>query len=116
MRTLLEPALARVGEELAEADNRIQELAVERGGVADESREVNEELLSLQGRASNLPRQSLDLRARMCVELQIADDQLPFAGELLQVRREDRAWEGVAERVLRSLGLSLLVPQEHYAA
>ncbi len=116
VRTLLEPALTRVGEELAEADNRIQELAVERGGIADESREVNEELLSLQGRVSNLPRQSLDLRARMCDELKIADDELPFAGELMQVRREDSAWEGVAERVLRSLGLSLLVPQEHYAA
>ena len=116
VRTLLAPALVRVSEELAETENRIQELAVERGGVADESREVNEELLSLQSRGSNLPRQSLDVRSRMCDELQISEDELPFAGELLQVRHEDRAWEGVAERVLRSLGLSLLVPQEHYAA
>ena len=116
VRTLLAPALVRVSEELAETENRIQELAVERGGVADESREVNEELLSLQSRGNNLPRQSLDVRSRMCDELQISEDELPFAGELLQVRHEDRAWEGVAERVLRSLGLSLLVPQEHYAA
>lgn len=116
VRTLLAPALVRVSEELAETENRIQELAVERGGVADESREVNEELLSLQSRGSNLPRQSLDVRSRMCDELQISEDEVPFAGELLQVRHEDRAWEGVAERVLRSLGLSLLVPQEHYAA
>jgi len=116
VRALLAPALVRVSEELAETENRIQELAVERGGVSDESREVNEELLSLQSRGSNLPRQSLDVRSRMCAELQISEDELPFAGELLQVRHEDRAWEGVAERVLRSLGLSLLVPQEHYTA
>ena len=40
---------------------------------------------------------------------------MPFAGELLQVREEERDWEGAAERLLRSFGLSLLVPDECYA-
>ena len=35
---------------------------------------------------------------------------MPFAGELLQVREEERDWEGAAERLLRNFGLSLLVP------
>ena len=41
---------------------------------------------------------------------------MPFAGELLQVRDDERDWEGAAERLLRSFGLSLLVPDAHYAA
>ncbi len=41
---------------------------------------------------------------------------MPFAGELIQVRDEERDWEGAAERLLRSFGLSLLVPDAHYKA
>lgn len=40
---------------------------------------------------------------------------MPFAGELLQVREGERDWEGAAERLLRNFGLSLLVPDAHYA-
>ena len=40
---------------------------------------------------------------------------MPFAGELIQVRDDERDWEGAAERLLRGFGLSLLVPDEHYA-
>ncbi|HDR46737.1 MAG TPA: ATP-dependent exonuclease SbcCD, C subunit-like protein, partial [Geoalkalibacter subterraneus] len=36
------------------------------------------------------------------------------AGELLQVREDERDWEGAAERLLRNFGLSLLVPDQHY--
>jgi uncharacterized protein YPO0396 len=35
---------------------------------------------------------------------------------LLQVREDERDWEGAAERLLRGFGLSLLVSDEHYAA
>jgi uncharacterized protein YPO0396 len=41
---------------------------------------------------------------------------MPFVGELIQVREQDRDWEGAAERLLRSFGLSLLVPDIHYQA
>jgi uncharacterized protein YPO0396 len=40
---------------------------------------------------------------------------LPFAGELIQVREDARAWEGAAESLLHNFGLSLLVPEAHYA-
>ena len=39
---------------------------------------------------------------------------MPFAGELLQVRSEESAWEAAAERLLHNFGLSLLVPDSHY--
>ena len=44
------------------------------------------------------------------------EDQLPFIGELLRVRDEERDWEGAAERVLHQFGLSMVVPDEHYRA
>ena len=40
---------------------------------------------------------------------------MPFAGELIRVREDEKDWEGAAERLLRDFGLSLLVPDSHYA-
>lgn len=47
---------------------------------------------------------------------EIGDDDLAFASELIRVRDEHTEWEGVAERLLRGFGLSLLVADEHYPA
>ncbi len=74
------------------------------------------ELTSLRQRRSNLPSALLDVRGRLCSDLGMAEDGLPFAGELLQIREEDRDWEGAIERLLHNFGQSLLVPDDHYGA
>ena len=102
------------GDQLADVTNREKELAVEEHRLRGEVVEVREELASLGRRRSNIPRRSLELRERICVELGLAADVLPFAGELIQVRDEASEWEGAAERLLRGFGLSVLVPDEHY--
>jgi uncharacterized protein YPO0396 len=65
---------------------------------------------------TNLPAQSLALRARLCADTGVDEASLPFAGELILVRPDSAEWEGAAERLLRGFALSLLVPQAHYAA
>lgn len=74
------------------------------------------ELTSLRQRRSNLPAALLTVRERLCSELELPEDALAFAGELLQVRQEERDWEGAIERLLHNFGQSLLVPDQHYAA
>ena len=75
----------------------------------------NAELTSLRARRSNIPERSLELRRRLCEETGLEEEALPFVGELIQVREEARDWEGAAERLLHNFGLSLLVPDDHYA-
>ncbi len=77
---------------------------------------ITAELESLRGRRSNIPSAMLDLRDTLCSALRIAPDSLPFIGELIQVRDDERAWEGAAERLLHNFGLSLLVPENDYGA
>jgi uncharacterized protein YPO0396 len=74
-----------------------------------------DEIHSLRARRSNIDAQHIALRAALCQALDLREDSMPFAGELLQVRDEERDWEGAAERLLHSFGLSLLVPDAYYA-
>ncbi len=78
--------------------------------------QLDEELTSLRSRKSQIPKQNLDIRDRLTEALNLKDTDLPFVGELLQVRSEEKAWEGAIERLLRGFGLCLLVPETHYLA
>ncbi len=106
--------LAELDVELSGAQNELSERQVEKSRLDEAADSVNKELRSLESRRSNLPAATLALRERLCDELAIAEDDLPFAGELIQVRPNAQDWEGAAERVLHNFALSLLVPDRHY--
>lgn len=76
---------------------------------------VADEISSLKSRRSNIDAQQIELRMRLCAALELTESEIPFAGELIQVRDEEKDWEGAIERVLHGFGLSLLVPEQHYA-
>ncbi len=107
---------AELDDELASTQNQLDEVRFEHKSLQDEAQGINDELHSLESRRSNLPRTSLELRERLCSELAVASDELPFAGELMQVRADAAMWEGAAERVLHSFAMSLLVPDRYYGA
>jgi uncharacterized protein YPO0396 len=112
-------------------------VAAERPRLTDEKREVDaatidalgrereyhrkcdgltEEIVSLQQRTNNLPHEQVAMRAELCAALGLTPEDLPYAGELLDVHDGHQDWRGAAERVLRGFALSLLVPERHYEA
>ncbi len=103
-------------ERLSHLDNREREedFAFRKG--REENAALTEEIESLQRRRSNIDTAQVRIRDALCAALGIAEDELPFAGELIQVREDERDWEGAAERLLRGFGLALLVPEAHYRA
>ena len=114
-REIVEAAAAD-SQHRADCQNRLTEVSVEAKVAQGRAAELNAELVSLRSRTSSIPKRSLDLRQLLCRELHLAEPELPFAGELIQVRPEESGWEGAAERLLHSFALSLLVPDEHYPA
>lgn len=76
--------------------------------------ELEQEIKSLSSRRSNIPGRMLVMRESLCAALGLDEAALPFAGELIEVRPEERDWEGAAERLLHGFALSLLVSDEHY--
>ena len=78
--------------------------------------QLTAEIESLKRRRSNIDDQQIQIRAAICAALCLNGEDMPFAGELIQVRDDERDWEGAAERLLRGFGLALLVPDAHYKA
>lgn len=100
----------------AAIQNKLTELSLQFRQGKNEHTVISEEIDSLRKRKSNIPRAQVGIRAEICSALQFAEDDLPFAGELLKIHDNELDWEGAAERVMRNFGLSLLVPDKYYEA
>ncbi|WP_353510159.1 SbcC/MukB-like Walker B domain-containing protein [Intrasporangium sp.] len=107
-QSAVEDGLHRVAGELTEK-------AVAKHRLREESDEIRAELISLSQRRSSIPRELLALRERLCGETGVAEDRLPFVGELIQVHAGEDRWRGAAERVLRGFALSVIVGDDDYA-
>ncbi|MEO5659446.1 MAG: ATP-binding protein, partial [Polaromonas sp.] len=112
-------SLAGMKKTLQDQEATLQNELTEQSVAFTQGRQARDDLLaeitSLKARRSNIPAQQIALRAALCQALGLPEKSIPFAGELLQVRDDEREWEGAAERLLHNFGLSLLVPDAHYA-
>ncbi len=105
----------QVHNSVADVQNALNEAGVELQRGRHEHEALEQELHSLRARKTNIPSQQVALREMMCDALGMEADEVPFVGELLQVRESEHVWQGSAERVMRSFGLSLLVGDDRYA-
>jgi len=101
-------------DEEAHIQNSMNELAVDLASGKRECEAQQVELESLKQRKNNIPSQQVQIRQRLCTDLKLDEDAMPFAGELIQVREDERDWQGAAERLLHNFALSMLVSDTHY--
>lgn len=106
-------------EATSEAEARVQNDLNETGVAFAQERQAYEQLAAeikgLKARRSNIDEKQIAVRRSLCQALNLAEEEMPFAGELLQVREDQGEWEGAIERLLHNFALSLLVPDHHYA-
>ncbi|HEY4001041.1 MAG TPA: SbcC/MukB-like Walker B domain-containing protein [Candidatus Xenobia bacterium] len=100
----------------AALQNDATELAVLMRSQRTERDRLMEEIDSLRQRRTNIPLEQVSMQRALCAALHLSEDQLPFVGALLEVREDERDWEGAAERLLRNFALSLLVAEDNYLA
>lgn len=110
--------LEKLGEQISQQERELQyerdDNAIQLRLKNQEYEQLEREITSLRQRKSNIPLRNLAMREAMLETLDLAEDDLPFAGELIQVDEEEAAWEGAIERVLHNFGLSLLVSERLY--
>lgn len=109
-------------EALLEADAKREEQGEQTYRLRKQYEELGEklqktavEVKALERQRSSIPARMLAVRERMARELGIAEEKLPFAGELMEVRKDESEWRGAIERVLGNFAQSLLVPDKHYS-
>lgn len=78
--------------------------------------EARTELAAMSASKSLLPQHALSNRAAIAGALGVGEDELPYAGELIDLTESHEAWRAAAERALRPLATTLLVPGRHFAA
>ena len=100
-------------------EDQLQNELNETGVVFARERETHAQLIqeidSLKARRSNINAAQVAMRRRICEALDLNETQMPFAGELIEVRPEERDWEGAIERIMHNFALSLLVSDSQYA-
>jgi uncharacterized protein YPO0396 len=110
---------ASLQEEAAEREAGIQNGLNEAGVSFAQGRSEHEELTAeingLKARRSNIDEKQIAMRRALGKALNLREEEMPFAGELLRLREDERDWEGAGERLLHNFALSLLVPDRHYA-
>ncbi|WP_245583202.1 ATP-binding protein [Oceanospirillum beijerinckii] len=99
----------------AEQSDRLRESEFDFLRRKEEHQALEQTLSELKSRQSNIEQPQIRIRQQLCQALELDETELPFIGELLQVREEDKAWEGAIQRLMRNFGLSLLVPDQYYA-
>ncbi|TDU30609.1 ATP-binding protein [Arthrobacter sp. JUb115] len=71
-----------------------------------------DQIRSYQRRASNIDDRSIAARRAIASACSLKEEQLPFAGELMDVSADAGTWRLAAEKALHSLARTLLVPGE----
>ncbi|SHV16711.1 cytosolic protein [Mycobacteroides abscessus subsp. abscessus] len=73
------------------------------------------ELKRVEHVGSALPESAVTMRDHICAGVGIDPAELPYVAELFDLQPEHSRWRLAVEKVLRGVGLRLLVPDQHYA-
>lgn len=98
-----------------EASENANRAGVEKTRLAAELKTIREDLDALRDRQVLIPAALQRVRDELSVGTGVPVAELPFAGELIEVKPEySEDWSGAIEKLLRNFGISLLVPERHY--
>lgn len=103
--------LQSVNVQLSTFQKSSEQLVIDINELRKEAARLHIETESLRKHPSNIPANMLRVRARMAKALNYEENELPFAGELMEVKPAEKAWSGALERVHRGLALSILADE-----
>jgi uncharacterized protein YPO0396 len=100
----------RLGKRTKELEKKINQHSSEAEELTLQQEQISAEIRSLQEREGNIDDKLIRVRDGIASALKISPKELPFIGELVQVKESDTRWTGAIERLIHSFALSVLVP------
>lgn len=73
-------------------------------------------LQTLQKNKNNISGREAAIREEILAAIGATANEIPFVGELIRVKDEERDWENSIEKILHNFGLRLIVPDKYYKA
>lgn len=101
--------------EIEKSDASLAQANLDCSKKSDEINSLKADLDGLGKRDSNIPESNASLRNRVAEAIGVRSDELPFLGELVEVKKSERAWEGALERLLHGNALNILVDEKYYS-
>ncbi|HZI34006.1 MAG TPA: hypothetical protein VFF11_16825, partial [Candidatus Binatia bacterium] len=92
------------------------ELETDKRALTEKQNGLGQELKHLRDQKANIPIEFATLRQALCAATRIPVEDLPFVGELVQVKDQYQDWTGAIERMMHGFGISLVVPESRYDA
>lgn len=106
----------KAGQRSADLEARKDDIKRRKDDLTREFESTVLEVRAMERQHTNIPSRLLEVRHGLALDLGIAEEKLPFVGELLEVRQDSAVWQGAIERVLGGFARSILVDDKHYAA
>lgn len=73
-------------------------------------------LQTLQKNKNNISGREAVIREEILAVVGATTSEIPFVGELIHVKDEEKDWENSIEKILHNFGLRLIVPDKYYKA
>jgi len=112
---LAEQSAVHLEQDKKQAQDAFAEQAAKLANIQQQQRDLQEEIRAIEARPdSNIDSKFQQLRDEMAEALGLKHEQLLFFGELLDVKDEERGWQGAIERALGGLRTTLAVPESEF--
>lgn len=107
---------AKIEEDTKQAQDHFGNVAAQFSEQQKNLNTIKGEILEIAARPdSNIDVRYQKLRDEMIESLGLPGEELVFIGELLDVKDDEKPWQGAIERALGGLKTTLLVPQKNYS-
>ncbi|MGJ8638027.1 MAG: ATP-binding protein [Opitutaceae bacterium] len=94
----------------SELDQSLRKQSIEQEQIEAQQEEISIQVRSLQEREGKIEARLIRMRDRISDALGLRAKELPFVGELVQVKETEARWTGAIERLVHSFALCVLVP------
>ena len=88
----------------------------EKERIEHEIGENTEIIKTLLKNKNNISGREAEIRDEILAAIGATANEIPFVGELIRVKDEERDWENSIEKILHNFGLRLIVPEKYYKA
>jgi len=109
-------SLAKIEVDTKQAQDHFGEVAAQLSEQQKNLNTIKDEIREIVARPdSNIDVRYQKLRDEIIESLDLPGEELVFIGELLDVKDDEKSWQGAIERALGGLKTTLLVPQKSYS-